>query len=153
MDIAMATTIAKIPTVLLVDDDDVVSMCLRRGFKREKIPVHLHTSVDGLDALQYLMRCAPRELPVAIVLELTMPQMDGITFLRHIRTVETLVDLDVYILTGSNNPSDRRVAEALGVIGYISKPEGPADYQNVVRALSGVWARLDAEQIHAATAN
>ena len=60
--------------------------------------------------------------PDVILLDLNMPKMNGLEFLRTLRADENLRDLRVFIMTTSADGPDRTLTEQLGISGYIIKP-------------------------------
>jgi CheY-like chemotaxis protein len=61
-------------------------------------------------------------LPDVILLDLNMPKMNGIEFLKIIRSSERFGNLNVFIMTTSGENTDRKITEELGVSGYVIKP-------------------------------
>lgn len=59
---------------------------------------------------------------ILILLDLNMPKMNGIEFLKLLREDERLKDLKVFVMTTSSESSDRDLVEELGISGYIIKP-------------------------------
>ncbi len=103
--------------VLVVDDDDKVTMFMSRLLKK-KFGCHVSTAFDGLDALLKVKR----EKPDYMVLDITMPRLDGIETLKAIRQDKRYSDIKVIMLTAVG---DRRAVTEivrLGVSGYIMKP-------------------------------
>jgi CheY-like chemotaxis protein len=91
---------------LLVDDDDVDVMTVRRGFQELKLPNPLHRVTDGEHALAFLRDPAnPR--PGVILLDLKMPRMGGIEFLKEREKDSTIKRIPVVVLTTSDAPTDR----------------------------------------------
>ena len=130
----MASTLeANLPTILLVDDDPLIAMGMRRILKKFANPHYVHTAADGLDAFQYLLRSTT--LPVAVVLDLEMPRMSGIECLKQIRTVQRFTNLPVYILTSSTDPKDEKDANLLNVAGFFHKPEDLSQVAEIVRRI------------------
>ena len=57
-----------------------------------------------------------------MLLDLTLPQRDGREILRQIKSIPQVTDIRVVIVTGSNNPTDRRETLTLGADAYFEKP-------------------------------
>ena len=117
--------------ILLVDDDNIDAMTVKRAFKDIDVPNSLVHSVNGEEALKYLMG-KNNELPCIILLDLNMPKMNGIEFLDIIKEDDSFKHIPVIILTTSTEECDIREAFKHSVGGYIVKP---VDYKNFVEAI------------------
>lgn len=78
--------------------------------------------------------------PRAIVLDLSMPRMDGLELLEEIRADDDLADSLVVVLTSSENASDRRRCYDLHVAGYVVKP---FDHEDLVEAVGTIVDYLE----------
>lgn len=107
-------------TILLVEDDELDVISVRRSLSRLETAYELVTAFNGIDALSILK--SSDILPDVILLDLNMPKMNGIEFLRALRTDPKLKALRVFVMTTSSESTDRDQVEALGVSGYIIKP-------------------------------
>ncbi len=112
-------------SILIVEDDYLDIMALKRAFKKLNINRPLHIAHNGKEALAKLRgenEPIPEPFPTTIYLDVNMPKMNGIEFLRILRSDEALRHIEVYILTTSNEAYDKDAAKNLGVEGYIVKP-------------------------------
>ncbi len=128
--------------VLLVEDDSVDAMTVRRAFKDLKLGNKLAHSANGQEAMHYL-HDPENEEPCVILLDLNMPRMDGIEFLEAIKEDPHLRRIPVIVLTTSNEERDVVESFQLSVAGYIVKP---VDYQKLVdaiRTLDLYWTLSD----------
>ncbi|MDH5229775.1 MAG: response regulator [Gammaproteobacteria bacterium] len=110
--------------ILLVEDDDVACEAIIRSFAKHNIPFPLIIAHDGLEALQILRDQNPKEKiedPLIILLDLNMPRMNGFEFLQELRADSNLSSLVVFVLTTSNDDSDRTRAYAEQIAGYMVK--------------------------------
>ncbi len=108
---------------LLVEDDEVDIMNVKRAFEKNKISNPLHIARDGLEALEILKRKPKIEnYPNVVLLDLRMPKMDGIEFLKNIRADLELKKLIIIVLTTSDDDRDVVSAYNFNVAGYIVKP-------------------------------
>ncbi len=113
----------KTPSILLIEDDELDTISVERSLKKLEIQYELHTAYNGLEALQLLRGETGKTLhPDVILLDINMPRMNGIEFLKILRKDEILKDLKVFIMTTSSEGNDRVNAENLGISGYIIKP-------------------------------
>jgi CheY-like chemotaxis protein len=114
--------------IMLVEDDELDVIGVQRSLKKLDIPYELYTAFNGIEALQLLRHDPERSgmgfLPDIILLDLNMPRMNGLEFLKALRGDERLKDIRVYIMTTSNEESDRSATDRLGVSGYLIKPMG-----------------------------
>jgi CheY-like chemotaxis protein len=102
--------------ILIVDDSETflmyLSIILRRmGF--ESIPAN--NGIEALKLLRILM-------PDAVMLDITMPQMDGITVLRHVKGNEQTSNIPVIMVTTVSDIKAHEECERLGCSGYLTKP-------------------------------
>lgn len=129
--------------ILLVEDDEVDVMNVRRAFQRNNITNPLFIAANGVDALAMLRGGEiPRDRRI-VLLDLNMPQMNGIEFLRELRADPELRPTPVVVLTTSNDERDRIEAYNLNVAGYLLKPVTFANFCEVMAALNKYWALVE----------
>ena len=129
--------------ILLVEDDDVDVMNVKRAFQKNNIANPLFVAADGEDALQQLRGgTIPRDRRI-VLLDLNMPRMNGIEFLRELRRDPTLRATTVVVLTTSNDERDKVDAYDLNVAGYLLKPVTFANFCEVMAALNRYWALVE----------
>ena len=125
--------------ILLVEDDRVDVMNVRRAFEKSRITIPLHTVRDGEEALEALRSgTVPRER-LMILLDLNMPRMNGIEFLRELRSDPDLRHLPVVVLTTSDDERDRLDAWELNVAGYIVKPVTFLSFVEAMNTVNRYW--------------
>ncbi|MBN1487513.1 MAG: response regulator [Anaerolineae bacterium] len=124
--------------ILLIEDDRVDAMTVRRALRDIHVTNHLVVTSDGVAALEYL-RDPNNQQPCIILLDLNMPRMNGIEFLRAIRNDVHLCHLPVIVLTTSGDEQDRMNSFNLGVAGYMLKPVSYNQFVEVVRAIDFYW--------------
>lgn len=108
--------------ILLVEDDELDVISVQRSLNKLDIDYELHTAYNGKEALLMLNDLQNPIKPDVILLDLNMPKMNGIEFLKVIRNDESLKDINVFIMTTSAEVSDRALTEQLGISDYIIKP-------------------------------
>ena len=129
--------------ILLVEDDEVDVMNVKRAFQRNKIANPLWTAGNGLEALEILRGSEmPRERRL-ILLDLNMPRMNGIEFLRELRADEELKCTPVVVLTTSDDERDRVEAYNLNVAGYILKPVTLVNFVETMATLNNYWTLVE----------
>jgi DNA-binding response OmpR family regulator len=105
--------------IALVDDDPVVAGLVKRVLTREGHNVTWFA--DGLAAVTAL--CQPRTLQAKVILlDVSMPGLDGFGVLHYLRRDGVLAASSVIMLTASASAHDVRQAIGLGAIGYLAKP-------------------------------
>ncbi|MCU0546105.1 MAG: response regulator [Oscillatoriaceae cyanobacterium Prado104] len=130
--------------ILLVEDDEVDVMNVRRAFKKNNIVNPLYIAANGLEALA-MLRGETGSEPVIpaerrlILLDLNMPKMNGIEFLRELRLDRALRSIPTIVLTTSNEDRDKVEAYNLNVAGYILKPVTFSNFVEVVATLNKYW--------------
>jgi CheY-like chemotaxis protein len=118
-------------------------MNIRRAFKKNNIANPLFVAGNGVEALEQLRNGGvPRERRI-ILLDLNMPRMNGIEFLRELRADPELKLSVVIVLTTSNDERDRIEAYNLNVAGYILKPVTFTNFSEVMAALNKYWALVE----------
>lgn len=129
--------------ILLVEDDEVDVMNVKRAFKKNNILNPLHLANNGIAALEMLRseNLSPR--PQIILLDINMPKMNGIEFLEEIRKDPELKSLSVFVLTTSNEDEDRVSAYKHNVAGYIIKPVGVESFLNAMASLKLYWKLIE----------
>ena len=138
-----ATATDRLLNILLVEDDDVDVMNVRRAFQKNNIANPLFVAANGVDALQQLREGKiPRDRRI-ILLDLNMPQMNGIEFLRELRADAELKLTPVIVLTTSNDERDRIEAYNLNVAGYLLKPVTFSNFCETMAALNKYWALVE----------
>jgi CheY-like chemotaxis protein len=128
--------------ILLVEDDEVDVMNVQRAFKKNNITNPLHIANNGLEALQKLKSHGAEAItprPGIILLDINMPKMGGIEFLQELRKDPDLKSLSVFVMTTSNEESDKIAAYDLNVAGYILKPLSFESFVSAVSVLSHYW--------------
>jgi CheY-like chemotaxis protein len=133
----------KLLHILLVDDDDVDVMNVRRAFQKNHILNPLFVAQDGLEALEMLRATGEGAMPKErrlILLDLNMPRMSGLEFLREVREDPELRLLTVIVLTTSADERDKVEAFNLNVAGYIVKPVTFVSFVEAMAALNKYWS-------------
>ena len=129
--------------LLVVDDDEVDVMTVRRAFKKNNITNPFFVANNGLEALAMLRgegdyTAIPSQRRL-ILLDLNMPKMGGIEFLRELRADPELTKIPVIVLTTSNEDKDKVEAYQLNVAGYIVKPVTFNNFVEAVATLNKYW--------------
>lgn len=139
----MTANLERLLNILLVEDDEVDVLNVRRAFQKNHITNPLFVASNGVDALEQLRsRSIPRDRRL-VLLDLNMPRMNGIEFLRELRKDPELKSTPVVVLTTSNDERDRIEAYDLNVAGYLLKPVTFGNFCEVMTALNKYWALVE----------
>ncbi len=129
--------------ILLVEDDEVDVMNVKRAFQKHHIMNPLFVAENGLEALEMLRTGAvPGERRI-VLLDLNMPRMNGIEFLRALRADAELKSTTVVVLTTSNNDRDKIEAYNLNVAGYLVKPVTFSEFAELMITLNKYWSLVE----------
>lgn len=129
--------------ILLVEDDQVDVMNIRRAFEKNRITNPLWVARDGVEALEMLEGGKVPIHHLLVLLDLNMPRMSGIELLREIRERESLRHLPVVVLTTSDDERDRIDAYNLNVAGYILKPVTFFNFVEAMATLNKYWTLVE----------
>jgi CheY-like chemotaxis protein len=126
--------------ILLVEDDELDVMNVQRAFKKNNVINPLPTAGNGLEALEMLRGDGIPKDRRLILLDLNMPKMGGIEFLKELRADPELRHISVVVLTTSDEERDKVKAYDLNVAGYILKPVTLAAFVEIMAALNKYWS-------------
>jgi CheY-like chemotaxis protein len=112
--------------VLLIDDDPIFNFLHTRMLSLGGLAKEVHTALNGKQALDLLNDyfSGTAALPDAILLDLTMPELDGFGFLEAIKKlrIPNIDQVNIIVITSSINPRDLSRAHELGITNYLVKP-------------------------------
>ena len=129
--------------ILLVEDDDVDVMNVKRAFDKNHITNPLFVAGNGLEALEKLRSGGIPQGRRIVLLDLNMPKMNGIEFLRELRKDPALAPTPVVVLTTSNNDRDKIDAFNFNVAGYLLKPVTFAEFSELMVTLNKYWTLVE----------
>jgi CheY-like chemotaxis protein len=133
----------KMLNFLLVEDDEVDVMNVQRAFRKNNMTNPLFVAGNGVEALEQLRG---GDIPIErliILLDLNMPKMNGLDFLREIRQTANLAAIPVVVLTTSDHEKDKVEAYNLNVAGYILKPVTFISFVEVMATLEKYWTLVE----------
>jgi len=133
-------------TILLVEDDKVDVMAIRRSFLRLKIANPIIEAQDGIEALARLRGTDGYEAidrPCLILLDLNMPRMGGLEFLAELRSDPMLQRSIVFVLTTSRAEEDRLHAYDKNVSGYVLKYRPGETFLDAINMLESYWRVIE----------
>lgn len=141
----------KFCSVLLVEDDDVDALNVKRAFKKNDIQRPLIRAHDGIEALAILRETAwgpENPCPNIVLLDMNMPKMNGLEFLQHLREDTLLRNISVFMLTTSSDQRDLNESYKLKVAGYFLKPFDFSRFVQAVKILDAFWTLCERPIIH-----
>ncbi len=124
--------------ILLVEDDLVDVLTVKRALKEMNVTNPLDTVSNGEEALIFL-RDEKNSKPALILLDLNMPRMNGIEFLEVFKRDELLKRIPVVVLTTSKDEQDKLDSFNLGVAGYMVKPVDYLQFVEVMKTIHLYW--------------
>ena len=129
--------------LLLVEDDDLDVMNVQRAFEEGHITNPMWVAGDGVEALELLRAGAVPDERRLVLLDLNMPRMSGIEFLRELRGDPALRGTPVVVLTTSDDERDRVEAYDLNVAGYLLKPVTFGSFVELMALLNRYWTVVE----------
>ena len=129
--------------ILVIDDDQVDVMNVQRAFQKANIANPLAVAGDGLEGLEMLRGSQFPKDNRLVLLDLNMPRMNGIEFLRELRQDPALRATCVVVLTTSNDTRDKVEAYDLNVAGYLTKPVTFTNFVDVMATLNKYWMLVE----------
>lgn len=132
--------------ILLIEDDDIDTMTVRRAMRDLDVPYQLSCVTNGEEGLDFLRNpLNPR--PGLILLDINMPRMNGIEFLTEMKADPALKSIPVNILTTSKEELDRLAAFDNSVAGYMVKPVDYPQFVKIMSAIYNYWAISEKDAI------
>jgi DNA-binding response OmpR family regulator len=120
--------------ILIVDDDPAITTLLKMSFELEGHVVM--TAGSGAEALEL----ARQIHPAAMVVDVMMPEMDGLELVRRLRANETTADIPIVCCSARSMAGDVEAGMAAGADDYVTKPCDP--FELVERVEQRVQLRL-----------
>lgn len=133
------------PFILIVEDNPGDVRLIKEALKESSLKATLYVLGDGSAATRFLdeVKQEPfRTLPNLILLDLNLPQKNGLEVLRHIKRDEILKRIPVIVLSSSNNPDDISRAYDLQANCYLTKPVDFEPFVNIVQAVEYFWLQI-----------
>lgn len=132
-------------TILLVEDDSNDVLSIQRAFQKVGPNIHLTTVPDGEQAIGYLKgegAYADRmkfPIPALILLDLSMPRVNGFEVLEWLRKQEALRHLPVIVLTTSVYAPDVQRAYRTGANSFVVKAMDWGDFTKSIKEIVDFW--------------
>lgn len=129
--------------IILIEDDELDVMNVQRAFRKNNISNPLWVARNGVEALELLRGDEVPQERRLILLDLNMPKMNGIEFLRELRADPELAPTPVVVLTTSDHERDRVEAYNLNVAGYLLKPVTFGNFVEAMATLNRYWTLVE----------
>lgn len=123
--------------ILLIEDDTIEIMKLERTVSKLEVNHKITQAKNGEAALEFLN--SDNRLPDIILLDLNMPRMSGIEFLKILKEDDKLRYLPTIVLTTSENRVDLLECYKVGIAGYVIKPLKYEDYEYKLKRVLEYW--------------
>ncbi|MGH1386082.1 response regulator [Kordia sp.] len=122
---------------LFIEDDEIEVLKFKKSLKKLGFTHRILEAKNGEEALDVLRK--KQELPNVILLDLNMPKMNGLEFLKELKEDPYLRYIPAIIVTTSNNHQDMLESYKLGIAGYIIKPLRYEDYIKKIQRVVDYW--------------
>jgi two-component system, response regulator len=135
--------------ILLVEDSRTDEKLTLRAFQKAGIANEILVVRDGAEALEYVFctgRHAARDAadgPALVLLDLSLPRVDGLEVLKRIRSDARTKLLPVVVLTSSKQDEDIVRSYAMGANAYVRKPLSFGEFADAAKALGMFWLMLN----------
>ena len=123
--------------ILLIEDDEVDAMTVRRALKEINVSNEVVHSENGEEALEYLKSSGKR--PSIILLDLNMPIMSGLEFLEERMKNDEWRSIPAVVLTTSKDDFDKANSFKLAVSGYMVKPVDYSEFIDIIKKIDAYW--------------
>ncbi len=124
--------------ILLVEDNLIEIMKMKRTISLLQLNHTINEAKNGEEALQFLEDKS--NIPDIILLDLNMPKISGIEFLKILKANDDLKHIPTIILTTSNNQKDLLECYKTGMSGYVLKPLKYEDYVKKIEKVLAYWS-------------
>jgi CheY-like chemotaxis protein len=134
--------------ILLVEDDPKDIDLTLRALAHHNLANEVIVTRDGEEALDYLYcrgeyETRPNDQPAVMLLDLKLPQVDGLEVLQQIKSDEALRMIPVVVLTSSHEEKDVVASYRLGVNAYVVKPVDFHEFVDAIKELGVFWGILN----------
>jgi CheY-like chemotaxis protein len=136
----------KLKRLLVIEDNDADVFLIKRAIQQNDIPANVTVCADGETAIR-LLNPELKAPPDAIIVDLSIPRVDGLDILRQIQDCPAFVGTPIMVFTSSPSPSDKHRVELIANARYVQKPSDLTNFLREVAdnvksmfSLSGRWS-------------
>lgn len=134
-------------TILLIEDSPDDVFLFQRAMLESGQDYDVHLAEDGQQAIDYLQRaCQGGEgphypAPKFIIMDNSMPCVSGADFLHWMSEHSLYKVVPTVVLSGTDDPSEVKLAFELGVHGYFVKPMGKSEFAELLKMIFHYWSK------------
>jgi CheY-like chemotaxis protein len=138
----------KLGRILMVEDDPKDVELTLTALEEYNLANEVIVTHDGVEALDYLhcrgeYKNRPSDNPAVILLDLKLPNIDGLEVLQQVKSDEKLKLIPVVVLTSSKEEKDMIASYKLGVNAYVVKPVDFHEFVNAIKELGAFWGVIN----------
>ena len=130
-------------SILLVEDNPRDAELTLRAFAKSNLANNILVAHDGVEALEIVYGRTGAERPRVILLDLKLPNLDGLEVLRQLKSDERTRAIPVVIVTSSNQDPDIKTAYDLGANSYVVKPVDFEAFMKIMSQLGFYWLMVN----------
>jgi CheY-like chemotaxis protein len=139
---------ATLGRILMVEDDSKDVELTLTALEDYNLANEVVVARDGVEALDYLycrgeFKDRPNENPAVMLLDLKLPNIDGLEVLQQVKSDEKLKLIPVVVLTSSKEEKDMVASYKLGVNAYVVKPVDFHEFVNAIKELGAFWGIIN----------
>ena len=124
--------------ILIVEDDKVDAMLISRAFKDVDITGSIDTVCNGEEALKYV-NSKENAIPGIIFLDLNMPKMNGIEFLKIVNNDSGLHEIPIIVMSTSDIEQEKEECFKLNAVGFLVKPIDYNEFVELIKTINFFW--------------
>lgn len=118
--------------LLIIDDDKTDRFLIKKALLKHRETLKFTELEHGFEAVEVIKD----KRPMATLLDIRMPGLDGFDVLKMIRQDPYLREHPVYMISGSEEPSDIKMAHEAGANGYLTKPSSIGEYEQLAQSIN-----------------
>lgn len=127
--------------ILLVEDDPIDILSITRTLTRLNPAYKIEAVSDGKEAVRLLNRryLKGESLPDVLLLDLDMPEMDGLLFLQTLKQDNRFSDIPAFVFSGTEDPKKKKTVLDMEIQGFYQKPTSFHKYTATLEEISTRW--------------